>query len=51
MKAQVRLEFVEEALRKRRRFHALALLYSNSGASAKALDLWKVCHGKLRPYI
>ena len=38
----MRLEYVEEALRERRRFHALALLYSNSGASAEALKLWQV---------
>ena len=40
---QVRLEYVEETLRDRRRFHALALLCSNSGASAEALTLWQVC--------
>ena len=44
---QVRLEYVEEALRERRRFHALALLCSNSGASAEALTLWQVW---LRPH-
>ena len=39
---QVRLEHVEKTLRDRRRFHALALLCSNSGASAEALTLWQV---------
>ncbi len=40
---QVRLELVEEALREKKRFHALALLCSNSGASEEALTLWQVC--------
>lgn len=40
---EARLDCLREPLRRHRRFHVLALLCSNHGDAAAALDLWKAC--------